>query len=126
MDGTAHVMSTISDPNMFARDWVSAWNSHDLDRILDHYAANVILISPVVIKLNHHPLGQIQGLAALRAYFQRGLDAFPTLKFELLEVLAGVSSVVLLYVNQRGSHTAEYMEFDETGKVNRVIANYSA
>jgi hypothetical protein len=38
----------------------------------------------------------------------------------------GVSSVVLYYTNQKGTHTAEFMEFSASGKVARVVANYSA
>jgi hypothetical protein len=38
----------------------------------------------------------------------------------------GLNSVVLYYANQRGSKTGEFMELDSTGKVCRVVANYSA
>jgi hypothetical protein len=34
--------------------------------------------------------------------------------------------VVLYYANQRGTHTAEYMELSPDLKVVRVVANYSA
>jgi hypothetical protein len=37
----------------------------------------------------------------------------------------GLESVVLYYVNQRGSKTGEYMEIDPAGKVSKVVANYS-
>jgi hypothetical protein len=37
----------------------------------------------------------------------------------------GVSSVVLCYVNQKGTKTAEFMDFGADGKVARVVANYS-
>lgn len=113
------------DPHAFARDWIAAWNSHDLNRILAHYAPNVTLTSPAAAKLLNDPSGAVSGLPALRDYFRRGLDAFPDLRFELLEVLAGLSSLVLLFKNQRGTHTAEFMEFDSAGKVVRVVANYS-
>jgi predicted ester cyclase len=113
------------DPHTFARDWIDAWNAHDLDRILAHYAPNVTLTSPAAAKLVNVPSGTIAGLPALRDYFQRGLDAFPNFHFELIEILVGISSVVLLFKNQRGTHTAEYMELDSTGKIIRVAANYS-
>ena len=71
------------------------------------------------------PSGTVSGKAALRSYFQRGLDVYPNLKFELLDVMWGLSSVVLHYVNQKGSRTGEYMEFGLTGKVFRVVANYT-
>lgn len=62
----------------------------------------------------------------LRAYFQRGLEAYPELHFQLEDVLWGVSSVVLYYTNQKGTHTAEFMELSEMGKVTRLVAHYSA
>jgi hypothetical protein len=37
-----------------------------------------------------------------------------------------LSSVVLVYANQNGTHTAEYMELSADGKVVRVVANYGS
>jgi predicted ester cyclase len=65
-------------------------------------------------------------MAALRAYFERGLEAYPELHFRLEEVFVGLSSVVLVYANQNGTHTAEYMELSADGKVVRVVANYGS
>jgi predicted ester cyclase len=70
--------------------------------------------------------GKVVGKANLRAYFQRGLAAYPELHFHLEDVLWGVNSVVLCYFNQKGTRTAEFMELSTTGKVARVVANYSA
>ncbi len=53
-----------------------------------------------------------------------GLNAYPELHFELEEVFSGVSSVVVLYRNQKGTRTAEFMELSGNGKVVRVVANY--
>ena len=68
--------------------------------------------------------GTVEGKDALRSYFKRGLEAYPGLAFELLDVMWGISTVVLYYVNQNGTKSAEFMEFDTNGKVIRVIANY--
>jgi predicted ester cyclase len=67
----------------------------------------------------------VAGKANLRAYFQRGLKAYPELQFRLEDVLWGVKSMVLYYLNQKGSRTAEFMELSANGKVARVVANYS-
>jgi predicted ester cyclase len=72
------------------------------------------------------PNGKVAGKAALRAYFQRGLEAYPDLHFHLEDVLWGINSVVLYYTNQKGTRTGEFMELSATGKVVRVIAHYSA
>ena len=109
----------------FAGAWVQAWNAHDLDRIMTHYEDDVVLVSPVAARILDDPTGTVTGKAALRSYFRRGLDVYPNLTFELLDVMWGLTSVVLYYVNQKGSRTGEYMEFGPTGKVSRVVANYN-
>jgi len=48
------------------------------------------------------------------------------LHFELEDLLCGLNSVVLYYINQKGTHTAEFMEISDMGKVVRVVAHYSA
>jgi len=108
-----------------AEHWVKAWNSHDLDRIMARYADDVVLISPVAAKILGDPSGRVSGKTALRAYFARGLEVYPNLRFELLDLMWGLESVVLYYVNQKGSKTGEYMEIGPTGKVTKVVANYS-
>jgi hypothetical protein len=86
----------------------------------------VVLTSPVAAELLGDPTGTVRGKAALRAYFTKGLAANPHLRFELREVLWGVRSVVLYYANHRSTMTAELMELADSGKVGRVVANYSA
>jgi ketosteroid isomerase-like protein len=109
-----------------ANHWVAAWNAHDLELILAHYEEDVELTSPVAAQLLGTQDGKVVGKANLRAYFQRGLAAYPELHFHLEDVLWGVNSVVLCYFNQKGTRTAEFMELSTTGKVARVVANYSA
>lgn len=116
-------MLTAAEAQQFAHHWISAWNSHNLDRILSHYADNVVLTSPAAAKLLNNPT--VAGTAALRTYFQRGLEAFPNLHFDLIEIMRGQSSLVLIFRNQKGTRTAEFMEFNEERKVLRVVANYS-
>ena len=119
-------MLTAQEVRQFADHWIQSWNSHDLDAIMSHYAAEVVLTSPVVVQLLKEPSGMLSGKEALRQYFQRGLHAYPTLKFTVHDVLFGLKSVVLYYTNHKGTKTAEFMELDSAKKVVRVIANYSA
>jgi len=118
-------MTTESEAEGFARQWVAAWNSHDLDAIMSHYDVDVVLISPVAAKILDDPSGTVEGNAALRKYFKRGLELYPNLHFELLDVMCGLSSIVVCYKNQKGTRTAEFMEFGKKGKIIRVAANYS-
>ena len=105
-------------------DWVVAWNAHDLEAIINHYDEGVELISPVAEHLGI-PNGRVTGKSSLREYFQRGLEAYPELHFDLKDVLAGLNSLVLYYTNQKGTRTAEFMDLDAGGKVTRVVAHYS-
>jgi predicted ester cyclase len=109
-----------------AKAWVSAWNAHDLDSIMAHHDDAVELTSPVAAKLLGTPDGKVIGKASLRAYFERGLAAYPDLRFNLEDVLWGVNSVLLYYTNQAGRRTGEFMELSASGKVARVVANYNA
>ncbi len=108
-----------------AHHWVAAWNAHNLEAILTHYDDAVELTSPVAAQLLGTPDGKVAGKTDLRAYFQKGLAAYPELRFDLENVFWGVNSLVLCYTNQKGTRTAEFMELSASGKVVRVVANYS-
>jgi predicted ester cyclase len=110
----------------FANHWAQAWNDHDIEAILVHYEDAVELTSPAAVQLLKAADGKVVGKANLRAYFQRGLEAYPNLRFEVQEVFWGVSSVVISFTNQKGTRTAEFMELSESGKVIRVVANYNS
>ncbi len=110
----------------FALHWVQSWNSHDLEQIMSHYTEDVVIISPIAKLLLNVPNGEVRGRDALRAYFRRALEIYPELRFELKDVLWGISSVVLYYTNHKGTHVAEFMELDANGKVLRMLANYNA
>lgn len=118
-------MLTEDEARNLASHWIKAWNSRDLDEIMAHYGEDVVLISPVAVKILNDPSGTVNGKDALRAYFKRGLEAYPNLRFDLVDVMWGLSSIVLYYVNQRGTKSGEFMEIDSNGKVIRVVANYN-
>ena len=107
-----------------AQAWLTAWNAHDLERILAHYSEDVELTSPFVAKLTGRSEGVVRGKAALRDYFARGLQTFPTPRFDFIRLYSGVRSCVLEYRSVNGLLSAEMMEFDEHGKVRRALAHY--
>jgi ketosteroid isomerase-like protein len=117
---------TKDDAQKFASAWIAAWNAHDLNAILSHYDDSVELTSPVAAKLLNKPDGKVTGKENLKSYFNRGLEAYPNLRFDLKEVLFGLNSVVLYYTNHNNTQSAEFMEFSASRNVVRVVANYSA
>ena len=113
-----------SSARKLAQDWADAWNSHDIDRILTRYDDEVLLTSPVALKLLKAD-GTVRGKAALREYFLRGLQAYPDLRFDLIDTLWGTETIVVYYSNNvRGGKTAEVMLLNSAGKISRVWANY--
>jgi ketosteroid isomerase-like protein len=108
----------------FAGDWIAAWNSHDLDRILAHYEDDFEMSSPVIAALVGEPAGKLRGKAAVGAYWAKALQKTPDLHFELMTVLAGVDSVTVYYKGHRGL-SAEVLHFGSSGKVRAAFAHYA-
>jgi len=110
----------------FANDWIAAWNSRDLDRILKHYSPNIELSSPFVSRLINPNQNTIRGMAVLRVYITRALNAYPDLCFAFRQIYVGAESVILEYNSVEDRQTAEMMNFDDAGLITKVYAHYSA
>ena len=108
----------------FAHSWIENWNNHDLDAVLSHYADDFEFASPLIRSIAGESSGVLCGKAAVRAYWQKGLEQIPALHFELKEVLAGVDSVTVYYQGHRGM-AAEVFMFNSTGAVKKALACYA-
>ena len=86
----------------FAKDWIEAWNSHDLDRILSHYSDDVEVSSPLVVERFDRADGVVSGKHALREYWSPSMSMEPPLEFELLDVLVGLNQLTLYYRSAEG------------------------
>jgi ketosteroid isomerase-like protein len=107
----------------FAAEWIDAWNSHDLDRVLAHYDDLFEMSSPVIIQIAREPSGTLKGKDAVGAYWAKALQLLPDLRFELLATLIGVDSITLYYRGHRGL-SAEVLHFSRDRKVVRAYAHY--
>ena len=110
------------DAETFTDHWIKAWNSHDLEAILGHYAEDVIFLSPVAAA--RVGTGRVVGIDALRTYWSAGLAAQPGLEFRLDRILVGYEALTIQYANHRGQAVAETLEFGPDGKVVRANACY--
>ena len=112
------------DGDAIAKEWIEAFNAHDLQRILVHYHEDVTLSSPVAMRLTGR--AQVEGKAALQRYFETGLKRAPDLKVTLLEVLHGATSLCVRYhTNVRDQTACECMELGADGRVSRVLCHYA-
>ncbi|MEV4299634.1 nuclear transport factor 2 family protein [Microbispora rosea] len=97
----------------FAETWVAEWNAHDLDRILRHYAGDVVFRSPIAARLIEGSDGTIRGKDALRAYWAEGLRRNPDLRFEVVGVYAGIDCVVINFRKETGALANEVLVFED-------------
>lgn len=110
------------DLQSFAAAWLAAWNRHDIDAVLAHFHEDASFASPIAQQLGLP--GQLQGRAAIRAYWQQALARVPDLHFRLLGLYAGVDIVVLHYQNQKGVTVCEVLHLRE-GKVSAGYGTYA-
>ena len=108
----------------FADEWIAAWNSHDLNRILSHYAEDFEMSSPVIVQVASEPRGKLKGKKAVGAYWAKALQLIPDLRFEPVTVLTGIDSITLYYKGARGM-SAEVFFFGADGKVIKAFAHYA-
>ena len=116
-------MITSEFARQFSQEWLSAWNAHDLEAILSHYADDFEMISPYIVAITGESSGVLKGKKAIGEYWGTALAKHPELHFELRQVLIGVQSVVIYYLGIKGM-AAETFVFNQEGKVMKSIAHY--
>lgn len=103
-----------------AAGWIASWNTRNLDRIMEHYADDVEFESPSVIDRWGNPGGKLIGKTALREHFKKGLDLPPDSPFELINILAGVEGIMVMYKQASGAIVADYVVPDDNQKA-RIV-----
>lgn len=109
----------------FATDWIDAWNSHNLERILAHYDADFEMSSPLIPQIVGEASGKLRGKAAIRAYWSKALQLLPDLHFELIATLVGVDSITLYYTGAKGRLVAEVFHFGSNQQVVKAYSHYA-
>lgn len=112
------------DHQKFAADWISVWNSHDLEDILSHYSDDIVITTPMIAIATGGKESSLSGKNTVREYWRKALDKFPDLHFELIQSTAGVDSVALFYKSIMDKHAVEVMFFNKEGKINKMYAHY--
>jgi ketosteroid isomerase-like protein len=100
----------------FADEWVAAWNSHDMSRVLAHYTDDFEMSSPFIIT---SPVGDrsgtLKGKAKVAAYWQAGIDRE---NFALIDVFAGAHSIAIHYLRLTAPAGSELRVATETEEFN--------
>lgn len=117
-------MISSAQAESFSAAWIDAWNSHDLDRVMAHYADDIVFHSPRIAIVTGEAVPSVRGKAALRSYWGRALESSPELQFSIEDVLLGSDALTIIYRNHRGQRAAETFIFDQTGLVMRSVATY--
>lgn len=108
----------------FASTWYAAWNSHDLDAIMRHYAPGIEHSSPFIKRYEGTDELSLKGIERVRAYFGRALVRNPTLAFLPRHLGIGLESVALVYTRMNGDLAVEGFWFDDAGKIMRSVSHY--
>src|SRR5512140_3241444 len=108
------------------RDWIAAWNSHDLERVLALYAEDSEMTSDRIPAMGFDPSGALRGKAKIRTYWAKALALIPNLRFELIDTYVSPDSIVVFYQNERGARICEYLRLNAAGKIVQGSANHLA
>ncbi len=119
-------MITEEFAKQFAYEWVLAWNAHDLKAVLSHYEDDFDIETPMALKLVPDSHGILKGKEAIKEYWEIGLQHIPELHFEILDILIGINSITIYYINTAtGRKSAENLFFNENRKVTKALVMYS-
>ena len=110
----------------FGREWIAAWNSHDLERVLSLYAEHSEMTSDKIRAFGFDSSGTLSGKAKLRMYWGKALTLLPNLHFDLIDTYVSPNSVVVFYRNERGAKICEYLQLNAEGKIIQGSANHLA
>jgi hypothetical protein len=110
----------------FAREWVEAWNAHDIDRVLSHYTDDFEMSSPFIAGFAGESSGTLKGKPQVGAYWRTALERIPDLRFELLDVFTCVNSITIYYKAVLGKLATEVLFLNQDGKAYKALAHYNS
>ncbi|MBV1688547.1 nuclear transport factor 2 family protein [Novosphingobium sp. G106] len=102
------------DIESFAGQWIADWNSHDIERVLDHYTDDAEFRSPNAVKMVGQ--GVIRGRAALKDYWGPALQKRPELRFYLKQAFIGYRTISIHYGDELGRDVVETLVLNDSGK----------
>lgn len=86
------------DIEHIAMKWFEAFNTKQLDRLLDLYAEDAEHFSPKLKIRKPETGGLVKGRAALREWWQDAFDRLPTLYYKVTSLTANEQRVFMEYI----------------------------
>jgi ketosteroid isomerase-like protein len=103
-----------------AKDWIMAWNSGNIEKILDHYTDDVILYSAAAKRRWNSADGKLIGKSAVENHFRKAFEEVPGMRLEFVKLLTGTEGMVLIYKRETGMMTADFILFGDNDKIKEV------
>jgi len=97
-----------SDLTTYAEMINEAWNSHDIEKVINFY-------SPEYIADDVGQVSLLRGHEGLRTMLEQQWKAFPDLRFEVKETVVQDSRVASVWVGE-GTHQGSIMNIPPTGR----------
>ena len=116
---------TPEEAKRFAEHWLAAWNSHDINALLTHYADDFEMTTPMIQRVLGIESGTLKGKTAVGDYWRAALKKVPDLKFSIIEVTSGVGSVSIYYNAVMGKRAVETFFFNDKHLVYKSLATYN-
>jgi hypothetical protein len=104
-----------------AREWIAAWNAHDVEAVLRHYSDGAVLVSEGVKSRLGRADGLLRGKDELREYFRMGLVQDPQLHFELETVFFSPTGYAVAYRRASSRRSLDIVEWDAAAELARTI-----
>jgi ketosteroid isomerase-like protein len=106
----------------FAAEWAAAWNELAVERVLAHFAEDVVFTSPTALAVVG--IGTVRGKEALRSYWTAALQRIGSLHFTVDRVLwdAETRELAIIYVSVTDGRMRRMSENLTFGPDDRVVA----
>lgn len=97
-----------------ANSWFGAFNSKDIERLLDLYTDDAEHYSPKLKVREPETQGLIKGKTALRTWWRGAFDRLPTLRYEVIRLTPYEDRIFMEYVrhvdNEEDLYVGEMLE----------------
>jgi ketosteroid isomerase-like protein len=101
----------------FAINWLTAWNSKDIERISEYYSDEIFFASPTVLKMTGYQDGILLKKSEFKKMCSEIFQVIPELSYSLVAVAVGIDSLTLHYKSSQFDLVADVVKFDSAWKI---------